>query len=46
MPAVRTVGDGVIGLGGFGDKHAEVAAVLPGVERRAVCTRSGKPTAP
>jgi UDP-N-acetylglucosamine 3-dehydrogenase len=30
---------GVIGLGFFGEKHAEVAASLPNVELRAVCTR-------
>lgn len=30
---------GVIGLGFFGEKHAEVAATLPNVELRAVCTR-------
>jgi UDP-N-acetylglucosamine 3-dehydrogenase len=40
MPAVRTIGYGVIGLGWFGEKHAEVAAALPGVELRAVCTRN------
>jgi UDP-N-acetylglucosamine 3-dehydrogenase len=31
---------GVIGLGWFGEKHAELAAQLPGVELRAVCTRN------
>jgi UDP-N-acetylglucosamine 3-dehydrogenase len=36
---MRTVGYGVIGLGFFGEKHAEVLASLPGVELRAVCTR-------
>jgi len=30
---------GVIGLGFFGEKHAQVAAQLPGVELRAICTR-------
>ena len=30
---------GVIGLGFFGDKHAEVLADMPGVELAAVCTR-------
>lgn len=30
---------GIIGLGFFGEKHAEVAAALPNVELRAVCTR-------
>ncbi len=39
-PAVRTVGYGVIGLGFFGEKHAEVAAALPHVDLRAVCTRN------
>src|SRR5256885_613839 len=33
---------GVIGLGWFGEKHAELAAQLPGVELRAVCTRDNK----
>lgn len=37
---MRTIGYGVIGLGFFGEKHAEVAANLPGVELRAVCTRT------
>ncbi len=36
---MRTVGYGVIGLGFFGEKHAEVVATLPGAELRAVCTR-------
>jgi UDP-N-acetylglucosamine 3-dehydrogenase len=36
---MRTVGYGVIGLGFFGEKHAEVAACLPNVTLRAVCTR-------
>jgi len=36
----RTIGYGVIGLGFFGEKHAEVAAALPNVELRAVCTRN------
>jgi len=36
---MRTVGYGVIGLGFFGEKHAEVAAALPNVELRVVCTR-------
>ncbi len=30
----------IIGLGWFGEKHAEVASQLPGVELRAVCTRN------
>ena len=34
-----TVRYGVIGLGFFGDKHAEVLADMPGVELVAVCTR-------
>lgn len=36
---MRMVGYGVIGLGFFGQKHAEVLASLPRVELRAVCTR-------
>ncbi|MBY0526235.1 MAG: Gfo/Idh/MocA family oxidoreductase [Gemmataceae bacterium] len=36
---MRTIGYGVIGLGFFGEKHAEVAAALPDVELRALCTR-------
>lgn len=36
---MRTVGYGVIGLGFFGEKHAEVIASLPNAELRAVCTR-------
>jgi UDP-N-acetylglucosamine 3-dehydrogenase len=36
---MRTIGYGVIGLGFFGEKHAEVAACLPNVSLRAVCTR-------
>jgi UDP-N-acetylglucosamine 3-dehydrogenase len=36
---MRTIGYGVIGLGFFGEKHAEVAAALPNVELRAICTR-------
>lgn len=31
---------GVIGLGFFGEKHAEVLASLPGVELRWICTRN------
>ncbi len=31
---------GVIGLGFFGEKHAEVLAALPNAELRAVCTRN------
>jgi len=37
---VRTIGYGVIGLGFFGEKHAEVAAALPNLELRAICTRN------
>ena len=37
---MRTIGYGVIGLGFFGEKHAEAAASLPQVELRAVCTRN------
>lgn len=36
---MRTVGYGIIGLGFFGEKHAEVVAALPQAELRAVCTR-------
>ncbi len=36
---MRTIPYGIIGLGFFGEKHAEVAAHLPNVELRAVCTR-------
>jgi UDP-N-acetylglucosamine 3-dehydrogenase len=36
---MQKLGYGVIGLGFFGEKHAEVAASLPNVELRAVCTR-------
>jgi UDP-N-acetylglucosamine 3-dehydrogenase len=36
---MRTIQYGVIGLGFFGEKHAEVAASLPNVSLRAVCTR-------
>ncbi|MBI3864260.1 MAG: Gfo/Idh/MocA family oxidoreductase, partial [Planctomycetia bacterium] len=35
----RRVVYGVIGLGFFGEKHAETAASLPQVDLRAVCTR-------
>src|SRR5262245_64310068 len=37
---MRPIRYGVIGLGWFGEKHAEVAAQLPGVELHAVCTRN------
>src|SRR5436190_1032697 len=36
---MRTIGYGVIGLGFFGEKHAEVAAALPNVDLRAVSSR-------
>src|SRR3954454_6340695 len=36
---MRAVGYGGIGLGFFGEKHAEVVASLPQAELRAVCTR-------
>lgn len=36
---MKTIGYGIIGLGFFGEKHAEVAAALPNVDLRAVCTR-------
>ncbi|MEW6755894.1 MAG: Gfo/Idh/MocA family oxidoreductase [Candidatus Latescibacterota bacterium] len=36
---METVRFGVIGLGFFGEKHAEVLADMPGVELAAVCTR-------
>jgi len=39
---MRRIGYGVIGLGFFGEKHAEVAAALPNVELRAICTRQDK----
>ena len=35
----RTVRVGVIGLGWFGEVHAETLAAMPGVELAAVCTR-------
>jgi UDP-N-acetylglucosamine 3-dehydrogenase len=37
---MRTIGYGIIGLGFFGEKHAEVAHWLPNVELRAICTRN------
>ncbi|GIW82166.1 MAG: dehydrogenase [Gemmatales bacterium] len=39
---MRTIGYGVIGLGFFGEKHAEVASSLPNVDLRAVCTRQDR----
>ena len=37
---MRTIGYGVIGLGFFGEKHAETAAALPNIDLRGVCTRN------
>jgi UDP-N-acetylglucosamine 3-dehydrogenase len=37
---MRTIGYGVIGLGFFGEKHAETAASLPQLELSAICTRN------
>lgn len=37
---MRTIGYGVIGLGFFGEKHADVAAMLPNVRLEALCTRN------
>src|SRR5438067_38811 len=34
-----SIGYGIIGLGFFGEKHAEVAAFLPSLKLRGVCTR-------
>lgn len=34
------IGYGIIGLGFFGEKHAEVASALPNINLRAVCSRS------
>jgi UDP-N-acetylglucosamine 3-dehydrogenase len=39
---MRTIKYGVIGLGFFGEIHAQVAASLPNVELRAVCTRNDR----
>jgi len=39
MKQSRTVRWGVIGLGWFGEVHAEVLASMPGIELAAVCTR-------
>lgn len=39
MSATRTVRWGVIGLGWFGEVHAETLASMPGIELAAVCTR-------
>jgi predicted dehydrogenase len=36
---MRRIGYGVIGLGFFGEKHAEVLASLAGADLRALCTR-------
>jgi UDP-N-acetylglucosamine 3-dehydrogenase len=37
---MRKIVCGVIGLGFFGEKHAEVLSSLPNVELRAICTRN------
>jgi UDP-N-acetylglucosamine 3-dehydrogenase len=39
MPRVETVRWGVIGLGWFGEVHAETLAAMPGIELVALCTR-------
>src|SRR5688572_7520142 len=39
---MRTVPYGVIGLGFFGEYHAQVAAALPNVELRALASRQDK----
>jgi UDP-N-acetylglucosamine 3-dehydrogenase len=39
---MRRIVCGVIGLGFFGEKHAEVLAALPTAELRAVCTRNAE----
>jgi UDP-N-acetylglucosamine 3-dehydrogenase len=39
---MRSIGYGVIGLGFFGEKHAQVAAALPNVRLHAVCTRQDR----
>lgn len=39
---MRTIGYGIIGLGFFGEKHAEVAAALPNVRLQALCTRNDR----
>jgi predicted dehydrogenase len=39
---MREVNCGVIGLGFFGEKHAEVLAHLPGARLHAVCTRDDR----
>lgn len=36
---MRTIGYGVIGLGFFGEKHAEAITSLPFADLRAICTR-------
>jgi UDP-N-acetylglucosamine 3-dehydrogenase len=39
MTNIKTVRWGIIGLGWFGEVHAEVLADMPGVELAALCTR-------
>lgn len=39
---MQTLRYGVIGLGFFGEKHAQVAASLPNVQLQALCTRRDK----
>ena len=39
MKYSRTLRWGVIGLGWFGEVHAEVLSAMPGIELAAVCTR-------
>src|SRR5688572_4667849 len=39
---MRTIRYGVIGLGFFGEYHAQVAAALPNVELRALASRQDK----
>jgi UDP-N-acetylglucosamine 3-dehydrogenase len=39
---MRTIGYGVIGLGFFGEKHAEAVRALPNVELRALCSRQDR----
>jgi UDP-N-acetylglucosamine 3-dehydrogenase len=39
MSATKTVRWGLIGLGWFGEVHAEVLSAMPGIELAALCTR-------
>jgi UDP-N-acetylglucosamine 3-dehydrogenase len=39
MDKTAPVGYGIIGLGFFGEKHTEVAAALPNISLRAICSR-------